>query len=144
MDWYWSFFLFLQDRTTEKSSMYCAERDCCECTAHRDFAAGDPITIFYGERSNADFLLHNSFVYPENHHDSVKIKFGISNSDAYLLRMGLLKKLKLPASGEYLITCNKQDPVHSSLLAFLRVFKMTEGTFDWISILRFVYETNTK
>lgn len=124
--------------------MYCAERDCCECTAHRDFAAGDPITIFYGERSNADFLLHNSFVYPENHHDSVKIKFGISNSDAYLLRMGLLKKLKLPASGEYLITCNKQDPVHSSLLAFLRVFKMTEGTFDWISILRFVYETKTK
>lgn len=43
--------------------------------------------------------------------------------------MGLLKKLKLPASGEYLITCNKQEPVHSSLLAFLRIFKMTEGTF---------------
>jgi len=107
--------------------MYCAERDCCECSAHRPFAAGQPITIFYGERSNADFLLHNGFVYPDNHHDSLKIKFGISNSDAYLPRIALLKKLKLPASGEYLVTCDRANPVHPSLLAFLRIFKMSEG-----------------
>ncbi len=97
--------------------------------APQNFAKGEQISIFYGERSNADFLVHNGFVYPENYHDMLKVKFGISNTDAYLLRLALLRKLKLPPSGEYLIKCDRENPIHSSVLAFLRIFKMTEGTF---------------
>lgn len=98
-------------------------------------AKGEQIYIFYGERSNADFLVYNGFVYPENYHDAIKVKFGISNSDSYMLRLALLRKLKLPASGEYLIRADKTNPIHPSVLAFIRIFKMNEGKlkFYWIS-----------
>ena len=103
------------------------ETQSCVCIAPQDVAKGEQIYIFYGERSNADFLVYNGFVYPENYHDAIKVKFGISNSDSYMLRLALLRKLKLPASGEYLIRADKTNPIHPSVLAFVRIFKMNEG-----------------
>lgn len=35
------------------------------------------ISIFYGARSNAELLVHNGFVYPENDMDRTAIKLGI-------------------------------------------------------------------
>ena len=93
-------------------------------------AKGEQIYIFYGERSNADFLVYNGFVYPENYHDAIKVKFGISNSNSYMPRLALLRKLKLPASGEYLIRADKTNPIHPSVLAFVRIFKMNEGKLE--------------
>lgn len=132
------FFLssFFQDKNdTEPSTTYRVETESCVCIAPRNYAKGEQINIFYGERSNADFLVHNGFVYPENHHDVLKIKFGISNSDSYMLRLALLRKLKLPPSGEYLIKADKEQPIHSSVLAFVRIFKMNEGKMCSFSLL---------
>lgn len=125
---------FKEKNDSEPSTTYQVETKSCVCIAPRNYCAGEQINIFYGKRSNADFLVHNGFVYPENHHDAVKIRFGISNSDAYLLRLALLRKLKLPASGEYLIKSDTENPIHLSVLGFVRIFKMTEGILS-LSVL---------
>lgn len=35
------------------------------------------VTIFYGKRSNAEFLIHNGFVCRDNIRDAVDIKLGL-------------------------------------------------------------------
>ena len=40
---------------------YNLEDDRCECVALQDFQAGDQIYIFYGTRSNAEFVIHSGF-----------------------------------------------------------------------------------
>lgn len=52
------------------------ENHCCICYASRKTASETEFTIFYGARPNSDLLLHQGFVYPENIHDSLKIKLG--------------------------------------------------------------------
>lgn len=75
-------------------------------------------------------------MYPENHHDVVKVRFGISNSDSYYsLRIALLKKLKLPSSGEFTIKVDEKNPIDFSVLAFVRIFKMNEGRSAYIALL---------
>lgn len=55
--------------------------DCCKSMSVRDFKAGEQVCIFYGERSNADLLVHNGFVFEDNAHDNVCIQLGVSKSD---------------------------------------------------------------
>jgi SET domain len=52
-----------------------------ECTAMRNFSSGDPITIFYGQRSNVDLLLYSGFVQPENPHDLVDVAIPFEGND---------------------------------------------------------------
>ena len=35
------------------------------------------ILIFYGPRSNGEFLVHNGFVYADNEHDRLCLKLGL-------------------------------------------------------------------
>jgi len=34
------------------------------------------VFIFYGPRSNAEFLLHSGFVYDDNVHDKLAVRMG--------------------------------------------------------------------
>jgi hypothetical protein len=52
-----------------------------ECTAMKNFSSGDPITIFYGQRSNIDLLLYSGFVQPENLHDLVDVTIPFEGND---------------------------------------------------------------
>ena len=45
------------------------------CYAHKKFAKGEQLTIFYGVRANCDLLVHNGFVFPDN---QVQIIFQIT------------------------------------------------------------------
>ena len=58
------------------STDYNTDSQACECYAPRDVSAGKEFCIFYGERSNADLLVHSGFVHSANEHDSLKIKLG--------------------------------------------------------------------
>jgi histone-lysine N-methyltransferase SETD3 len=58
------------------TSDYNADADACECFCLQDFAADQQILIFYGPRSNGEFLVHNGFVYPDNEHDQLRLKLG--------------------------------------------------------------------
>lgn len=54
------------------------EFDCAEIIAVRDYKPLEPVNIFYGWRSNRDFLLHNGFVPLEkNVRDIYKLKIGL-------------------------------------------------------------------
>ncbi|XP_050299746.1 actin-histidine N-methyltransferase [Anthonomus grandis grandis] len=104
-----------------------------ECLAFRDFQAGEQLFIYYGARTNADFFIHNGFVYEENENDIYWIRLGVSKSDSLEeKRRELLKKLGIWSIAEYSIKKGSR-PVDGRLLAFLRVFNMNEDQLDhWI------------
>ena len=66
---------------TQITTGYDLAEDSCKSLAVKDFKAGEQVCIFYGERSNADLLVHNGFVFEDNIHDKVGIQLGVSKSD---------------------------------------------------------------
>lgn len=105
---------------------YNLEDDRCECVALRDYKENDQIYIFYGTRSNAEFVIHNGFFFQDNAHDRVKIKLGVSKSERlYAMKAEVLARAGIPASCVFALHCN-EPPISAQLLAFLRVFCMTE------------------
>ncbi|TSV68130.1 Histone-lysine N-methyltransferase setd3 [Bagarius yarrelli] len=84
------------------------------------------IYIFYGTRSNAEFVVHNGFFFEGNAHDRVKIKLGVSKSERlYAMKAEVLARAGIPASSVFALH-GGDPPVSAQLLAFLRVFCMTE------------------
>ncbi|KAK7000066.1 histone-lysine N-methyltransferase setd3 [Biomphalaria glabrata] len=109
------------------TSDYNTEQDACECFCLKDFEAGQQILMFYGPRSNGEFLVHNGFVYPDNEHDRLCLKLGISKSDPlYTQKSDLLSKLSLAPQRAFYLHLGR-FPVDGDLMAFLRVFCMDEG-----------------
>uniref|UniRef100_A0A1A8RN18 protein-histidine N-methyltransferase n=1 Tax=Nothobranchius rachovii TaxID=451742 RepID=A0A1A8RN18_9TELE len=105
---------------------YNLEDDRCECVALRDYKESEQIYIFYGTRSNTEFVIHNGFFFPDNAHDRVKIKLGVSKSERlYAMKAEVLARAGIPASCVFALHCN-DSPISAQLLAFLRVFCMTE------------------
>ncbi|XP_061741811.1 actin-histidine N-methyltransferase [Nerophis ophidion] len=105
---------------------YNLEDDRCECVALQDCKESQQIYIFYGTRSNAEFVVHNGFFFQDNVHDRVKIKLGISKSERlYAMKAEMLARAGLPVSHVFALHAN-EVPVSPQLLAFLRVFCMTE------------------
>lgn len=55
------------------------------------------IYIFYGTRSNAEFVIHSGFFFDNNSHDRVKIKLGVSKSDRlYAMKAEVLARAGIP------------------------------------------------
>lgn len=115
------------------TSFFNMESSQLESSALNDFQKGEQIFIYYGDRSNADLLVHNGFVYPDNKKDSVSIKLGLSNSDELLdERTKLLEMLEIPKNAELKVF---QAPTFISpkLLAFVRIFNMNKDQLEhWI------------
>ncbi len=65
----------------------------------KDFRFLSPqIYIFYGTRSNAEFVIHNGFFFEDNAHDRVKIKLGVSKSERlYAMKAEVLARAGIPA-----------------------------------------------
>ncbi|XP_055605649.1 actin-histidine N-methyltransferase-like [Uranotaenia lowii] len=93
----------------------------------KDYRKGEQIFIHYGQRTNADFLVHNGFVFPDNANSDITIQLSLStNDELYEIRKALLEKLNLPsANGEFTV-CRKPEPISRQLLGFARVFNMTK------------------
>ncbi|KAM4014610.1 actin-histidine N-methyltransferase [Anomaloglossus baeobatrachus] len=105
---------------------YNLEDDRCECVALQEFKEGEQIYIFYGTRSNAEFVIHNGFFFENNAHDRVKIKLGVSKSDRlYAMKAEVLARAGIPTSSVFALHIT-EPPISAQLLAFLRVFCMSE------------------
>jgi len=61
----------------------------------RSLRVGDPITMFYGPRSNASLLMYSGFVHAGNAHDFVPLSLQISDADP-LKRVKNMVLRKLP------------------------------------------------
>jgi histone-lysine N-methyltransferase SETD3 len=95
--------------------------------ACRDYQAGEQIFIFYGPRTNSELFVHNGFVYPENEHEGLRLKLGVSRDDPQQQeRSELLCRLGISDVGDFLLK-KGPDPIDGRLLAFLRVFNMGPG-----------------
>ncbi|XP_055544926.1 actin-histidine N-methyltransferase [Wyeomyia smithii] len=104
-----------------------------ESLALKDFRKGEQIFIHYGSRNNADFLVHNGFVYPDNANSNVSLQLGLNTTDElFEQRKQLLEVLKLPTTGEF--TINRGPAfISPELLGFARVFNMTKDQLaHWI------------
>nr|KAG5711994.1 hypothetical protein BaRGS_026435 [Batillaria attramentaria] len=55
------------------------------------------IFMFYGPRSNGEFLVHNGFVYPENEHDRLCLKLGCKGDALLNMKSMVLRKINLSA-----------------------------------------------
>jgi len=97
------------------------------CLANRDFVAGEEFTIFYGVRSNADFLVHNGFVsrtesVSPNPHDAFVLKMGVAKNDPLAAaKLDLLDRLSVPRQGTYFPLDLSDKPFDNVLLALVRI-----------------------
>ncbi|XP_059616323.1 actin-histidine N-methyltransferase [Phlebotomus argentipes] len=116
------------------TTIYNAESDCIESSVQAKCQRGEQIFIFYGPRSNADFLIHNGFVYGKNEHDSVPIRLGLSSMDQLVSeRTELLKALNIVVSGELSLLPAPQF-ISPELLGFVRVFNMSKEHLEhWLT-----------
>lgn len=106
------------------------DKSCSQCYALQNFTKGEQVFIFYGPRSNAELLVNNGFVYPENEHNRMAIKLGISKGDTlFTLKSELLSKCGLLPSRTFFLHTGK-FPVDTDLLTFLRIFLMDESTLQ--------------
>ncbi|CAN7937540.1 unnamed protein product [Ixodes hexagonus] len=120
-------------RTGESSVVltdYDTEAKHLKCYAVKDFHQGDQVTIFYGKRSNAEFLIHNGFVYADNRHDAVDIKLGISKKDPlFAAKSRLCEDQDLSLSGTFSLSAGPR-PVSQDLSTFLRILVLREAVPD--------------
>eukprot|EP00118_Oscarella_pearsei_P012390 m.91052 g.91052 ORF g.91052 m.91052 type:complete len:505 (+) comp36674_c0_seq6:3118-4632(+) len=104
---------------------YSHDEEACKCYAMDSFKADSEVTMFYGARTDSEFLLNQGFVYEGNEHDRMKIKLGVSKNDSlYAMKVELLARLEIPTSAAFFLH-NGVNPLTAQFVAFLRVFCMT-------------------
>merc|ERR1712088_27603 len=118
------------------------------CMASRNFIKGEQFTIYYGNRSNADFLVHNGFVDSTAgtreaddeqkdkslHCNSMVLRLGISRNDPLAQKKyEILDQLSIPRTRGHFTLTNEDKPFDNVLLAFLRVISMTKDDIDKLS-----------
>ncbi|GFT00203.1 actin-histidine N-methyltransferase [Nephila pilipes] len=97
----------------------------------KSFCKDEEVCMFYGPRTNAEFMVHNGFVYPENEHDAVEIKLGIGKNDPLSTKKNeLCSKLKVSVNGPFFL--HKQKLVNDELLKFLEINVMNTEDIEHI------------
>ncbi|XP_071963340.1 actin-histidine N-methyltransferase-like [Antedon mediterranea] len=110
---------------------YDLSQNCSSSLALRDTQPNEQMLIYYGKRTNMEFLVHNGFVYPDNENDGVTVQLGISKNDKlYQKKTQLLSMFTLKSSVDSYIVQAGDTPLNKQLLVFLRIFCMTEDELD--------------
>lgn len=93
--------------------LYLGLRSVSRHCSFAEFSVVPPqIYIFYGTRSNAEFVIHNGFFYEDNAHDRVKIKLGISKSERlYAMKAEVLARAGIPAYVALVFFCSVKNIV---------------------------------
>ncbi|KAL4002155.1 Rubisco LSMT substrate-binding family protein [Acanthocheilonema viteae] len=105
------------------------EFDCAKIIAVRDYKPVESVNIFYGWRSNRDFLLHNGFVPLEkNVRDIYKLKIGLPKSKREDARMYLFHVLGFVAESTiFAFEVSIRKPYfHDSLFRFAQIYVLDE------------------
>lgn len=115
--------------TFHESVHFSVEFDCAEIIAVRDYKPLESVNIFYGWRSNRDFLLHNGFVPSEkNTRDIYKLKIGLPKSKREVARMRLFHDLGFVAESTiFAFEINISKPYfHDLLFRFAQIYVLDE------------------
>lgn len=107
---------------------YDSSANMLRCYAMRDFEPGQEVTIFYGKRTNAEFFIHNGFVFPDNRYDAVDIKLGVSKQDPlFAVKAKLCEDHDLTPSGTFALV-DRERPVCEDLSTFLRILVLKDAS----------------
>uniref|UniRef100_A0A182PRJ7 protein-histidine N-methyltransferase n=1 Tax=Anopheles epiroticus TaxID=199890 RepID=A0A182PRJ7_9DIPT len=117
---------------------YNATSEQLECTLAQevsDTAPVQPIFIVYGTRTDAEFLVHNGFVCPQNPYTSVQKRFTLVPAiPLYKERSHLLELLGMSTTGTFsfgLATGSRlPEPISPELIALARVSAMTDKELE--------------
>lgn len=108
------------------TTMHDTGSETTEYTAMTSFNAGDQATMFYGKRTNSDFLLNSGFVPITNADDYLLIKLGVGKADSLFgLKNQLLTGLGIATSGDFVVESTGEPD--AQLNAFIRINAMTEA-----------------
>ncbi|XP_074594668.1 SET domain containing 3 [Brevipalpus obovatus] len=93
--------------------------------AMKTFKKDQEIKIFYGERTNSEFLLNNGFVPSDSIRNSLNLRLGFTKSDPLLSsRVKIAEAIEVPISGNFPLF-NQKEGYDTNLVKFLRVFTMS-------------------
>ncbi|VDK48053.1 unnamed protein product [Anisakis simplex] len=119
---------------------FSVEDECACIKAASDYSVGDEVTIFYGNRSSAQFLLHNGFVADgENKFDTYKLKIGFRRDDKNgKTRLQLMYDVGFNVESRIFVfeISLGSEPVPQSLLDFALVFLTDQPSSVTIDQLR--------
>lgn len=102
--------------------------DKVECRAAHPCVPGQQIFLFYGQRPNSQFLLHNGFFYPENRHSVAFVRLGLSRTDTLMpLKLRKLADLGHPVVHPHCdLQVSRSPPIFDAAgLQFVRIFLAT-------------------
>ncbi|XP_058129324.1 actin-histidine N-methyltransferase-like [Anopheles ziemanni] len=130
-----------EDRPDERArlvaaTVYNAEHERLECFLDGPDPAPEagpsvPIFIVYGQRTDAEFLVHNGFVIARNPHTSLKRLFKLNPEDPlYKERSHLMKLLGIPTEGTFTFGYPTLGHVSPELIAIARVSSMNEQELE--------------
>eukprot|EP00047_Mylnosiga_fluctuans_P022497 m.120831 g.120831 ORF g.120831 m.120831 type:complete len:449 (+) comp9283_c0_seq8:115-1461(+) len=89
-----------------------------EFTAMEDVPQGQQVTMYYGQRSLSDFVLHSGFL-PSGPDTHMRTHVGLARADAlFQQKAAILARINLPNAGDYRLAAGDVDP---ALIAFARV-----------------------
>lgn len=129
---------FCNHSNGEITTEYDPSNKCCQCFSQSSFKSGEEILIFYGPRPNVDLLCYSGFVYPDNQHDALNVRLGLSSSEDKSIsemRKMILTLVEVPCAGQFHLQLNP-EPFSGNILAFVRVFVADEQELRELSSKR--------
>ncbi|CAF0828611.1 unnamed protein product [Adineta ricciae] len=99
-----------------------------ECKAMKDVEKGEQIFMFYGRRTNAEYLIHNAFV-PDQHnpHDTYLLKLVLPKTDtAFDRKSELLQRYGFETSEKFPLFVDN-ELLNPSIFIFLKIFLMNSN-----------------
>lgn len=119
---------------TEDSSFhpgYSDMKDLAVLPVNASVKKGEPVTIMYGRRTTAEFLLMNAFAPPVNPYNKYKLRIGLTKTDRFINeRISQMSKLgynnmNTVYSFNLFVSGEGEMPFDESLVRFSRVFMST-------------------
>jgi len=102
-----------------------------ECSSMKKFVVGEQVSICYGDRPNFELLIHNGFVIENHMTDFIRIPLGISSKDKLYDKKAKLLELFNMDVISYLPIGQRKHLECSNLIAFIRIFHISEENLDW-------------
>jgi len=108
-------------------------RERVECQTMNDVKKDEQIFMFYGKRTNAQYLIHNGFVPKQsNPYDNYLLRLTLSKADkAFYEKNQLLKRYGMDESDKFLLFVD-DELLNPTLFIFIKIFLMNPDEINQV------------
>ena len=108
--------------------------------AQAEIKASDKFSLFYGQRTNGQLLIHNGFACEQNPFDLFCLKLSMSPHDPlYQRRVAILAQYGLKCTETFEISTQFLESIQSKFKCFLFVKIFTSKTGNWLYLASFFF-----